>query len=192
MTSFLRPDERSSQSRIEKNHQLNNTLKKTGASALGLAASITGAGIAARILPFFSELIPTEIALKGITSISPKLGGFLKKGMNQGLALKDGLNFLKNKFNPEENEEVPVHQEEDNTPKNLSEAERIVTLNKMNKGMKNPSRQEQEKERFEQQYGSIPQQNIESKAALQPQKNENKTSQIDSAILAALEKVMKL
>jgi hypothetical protein len=102
----LRPDERSSQSRIEKSHELNKSIKKTGSTVLSLAAGVTGAGIASKILPFLSEYISADTALKGISQLSPKLGDFLNRGMAQGLSLKDGLEFIKEKISPENQERI--------------------------------------------------------------------------------------
>jgi hypothetical protein len=45
-----------------------------------------------------SDLIPTELAVKGISKISPKLGEMLNEGMASGLDIKEGLSFLKDKM----------------------------------------------------------------------------------------------
>lgn len=57
-----------------------------------------------RILPFLNKHIPPEIAEKAINKISPHIGKFLKKGVQQGLPLAGGLNFIKQQFGSEEPE----------------------------------------------------------------------------------------
>lgn len=105
MTSFSRPDEQATQSEIDRQQSADRNLKgalKTGAKIAGTAATFGAAastGLGARILPFLSEYIPTDLALKGISKVSPGLGDFLKKGMSKGLSLKDGLDFIKNQIN---------------------------------------------------------------------------------------------
>lgn len=100
----LRPDEIASHSRIEKTKQEDRNLK-TGAKTL---AGITGAGLGSRIAPFLSELIPIDLAIKGINKISPKLGEALNEGMKKGLNIKDGLNFVReNLMGQSEKKEPP-------------------------------------------------------------------------------------
>lgn len=91
----MRPDEQSSLSEIERNKRADQKIKgglKTAAS-IGLTAA--GAGIAAKVSPFLSDYITTDLAIKGISKVSPKIGEFLKNGMKQGLDAKSGLDFLK-------------------------------------------------------------------------------------------------
>lgn len=98
----LRPDERASQAQIEREHGFNKAIKRTGQTALSLAAGVTGAGLASKLLPFLGGVIPIDLAIKGISKISPKLGDFLNQGMKQGLDVKEGLQFIKNKILPED------------------------------------------------------------------------------------------
>lgn len=96
MTSSLRPDERASLAQIEKSKKLDSTLKTGAKTAIGLTTAATGLGISSRILPFLSEYIPADLAMKGISKISPKLGQFLQKGQSMGLDIKEGFDFIKN------------------------------------------------------------------------------------------------
>ena len=85
----MRPDERAASSTIEREENSKRNIGrgiKTVAS-LGLAA--TGAGLSSRIIPFLSEHIPTDLAIKGISKVSPKVGEFLQKGMSKGLNVKE-------------------------------------------------------------------------------------------------------
>jgi len=96
----LRPDEMAAQAEIERNEKLRSNVQSGIKKAVGYGATVAGAGLGARVLPFLSEFISPETALKGISKISPKVGDFLKRGMKSGLDLKEGLSFLKEKFEP--------------------------------------------------------------------------------------------
>lgn len=102
MTNYLRPDEESSQSRIEASNKRDKKIKTGVKSALSIATAVSGYGIAHKILPFLSNYIPSELAVKGISKISPKIGNFLKRGMESGLNVKDGLDFLREGLNGKE------------------------------------------------------------------------------------------
>jgi len=64
-----------------------------------IGKGLIGAAAASRIVPFLSEHIPLDLAVKGISKISPKLGSFLQSGMDKGLDAKSGLSFIKDNFN---------------------------------------------------------------------------------------------
>lgn len=51
-----------------------------------------------KLIPFLDEYIPEDLALKGISKVSPKIGSFLKKGLSKGLPLAGGLQFLRSQF----------------------------------------------------------------------------------------------
>jgi len=91
----LRPDEIASLSEIERARKTDESLKKGLKTAANIGTTIAGAGLSAKLLPFLNELIPVDLAMKGISKLNPTIGNFLKQGMKQGLDLKDGLNFLK-------------------------------------------------------------------------------------------------
>lgn len=89
--SFSRPDER----------VLEEQQKKYGAIESGLKKGVkfaSAAAIGAGILPFLSEHIPLDLAMKGINKLSPVLGKFLKDGQSIGLDVKEGLNLIKDKI----------------------------------------------------------------------------------------------
>ena len=100
----MRPDERSSQDRIKRDEDLERNIKRTALTGASLGAGSAALGLGSKIAPFLSEYIPVDLAVKGISKISPKMGSFLKKGMSQGLNIKDGINFLKDKFSQTEQE----------------------------------------------------------------------------------------
>src|ERR1017187_9128627 len=99
-----RPDEIASQSLVRKNQEEESRHKSIGKTALDLATTATGIGLTAKIAPFLSKYIPADLAMKGINKVSPQLGSFLKKGMEKGLNIEDGIDFIKNQFAPKEEE----------------------------------------------------------------------------------------
>lgn len=111
-----RPDELSSMAESEREKKFQSNVSKGVKTAIGIGTSLTGVGLGARIAPFLSELIPADIALKGISKISPKIGNFLQKGMQAGLNVKDGLNFIKDKL---ESKDQPKSQPQQ--PQNIIE-----------------------------------------------------------------------
>lgn len=102
MTNILRPDEEANQAQIERSKRHDQSLKNGAKTALAIGSSAVGAGLTSRLLPFLNEYITPDLALKGISKISPKIGDFLKKGMSEGLNVQDGLNFLKDKLEPKQ------------------------------------------------------------------------------------------
>lgn len=103
MTSFLRPDEIAAQADIEKSGRQTQSLKSGLKTAANIATGLAGAGIAAKtasslstkIMPFLNKYIPVDMAINGISKVSPEIGGLLKKGVEKGLNIEDGLDFLK-------------------------------------------------------------------------------------------------
>lgn len=106
----LRPDERALQSENERSVSSDALLKKGSKAAMGIATAATGIGLSSRLAPFLNELIPTDLAIKGISKISPQVGAYLKKGMDQGLNVKDGINFLKENLSQSQSQNAPQQQ----------------------------------------------------------------------------------
>jgi hypothetical protein len=96
----MRPDEQASLAEIERSKKFDSNIKSGIKTAANLGLTATGVGAATKVLPFLSEHIPMDLAIKGINKVSPKLGDFLKRGMAAGLDAKEGLDFIKNKLSP--------------------------------------------------------------------------------------------
>ena len=101
----LRPDELAMQEELERDQRLRGyrdkavgTAVSLGTTALGGATAFAGGKLASRVLPLLNQYVPTEMALKGISKISPKMGSFLKRGMEAGLNVQEGLDFIKDKL----------------------------------------------------------------------------------------------
>ena len=96
--TFSRPDEIATESQIRKNLQEEQRFRNVGKTAVGLATGASLTGIGAKIAPFLNKYIPSDLAVKGISKISPQLGNILKKGQSMGLDIEEGLNFVKDQF----------------------------------------------------------------------------------------------
>ena len=98
MTNYLRPDELATETSIKNSKRRNSDIE----SGLKTASSFAGASLtsqaASKILPFLSQYIPEDIAMKGINKVAPAIGKFLKSGIDQGLSLRSGLDYLKDEF----------------------------------------------------------------------------------------------
>lgn len=64
------------------------------AGTASLAGSAAFAPLLARAAPFLSEFIPTDLAIKGLTKVNPKLGKFVQDAMNSGFDFDEAKNFL--------------------------------------------------------------------------------------------------
>jgi hypothetical protein len=95
----LRPDEIAAESEIERSRKMDKTLKK--GAKIALASSVA---------PFLSSYIPTDLAVKGISKLSTKLGDFLKAGISAGLDPKEGLNYIKNQIDTEESSKANMER----------------------------------------------------------------------------------
>lgn len=92
----LRPEEIASQSEIYSAGKRTERLKSGVKTAAGLAGAGLSASVIQKIAPFFTEFLTPEIAVKGISKVSPQLGEFFKRGMQKGLPIEEGLDYLKN------------------------------------------------------------------------------------------------
>jgi|SRR5271166_2679934 len=103
MTGYLRPDERAANAKTKRVEGAKRLLE---GGIKGVAGAAAGTALASKVLPWLSEYIPTDLAMKGLNKISPKLGEILRKGQEAGLDLKEGFDFIKSKAEPKE-EETP-------------------------------------------------------------------------------------
>jgi len=97
----MRPDEMAAAAEIERDKNFRGKLRSGAGAISSVVTPGFGIGIGSKIAPFLSEYIPTDLALKGINKVAPKVGQFLERGMKSGLDVKEGLNFIKEKFVPE-------------------------------------------------------------------------------------------
>lgn len=160
MTSYLRPDQEASSHEMEKARGRDKYLKKGIGTALGVASTGGAVGLSSKLIPFLSKYVPIDLAIKGISKVSPKLGDFLKNGMSKGLDLKEGLDFLRTQLGKEEEAAPIISPEKQKETQVKQEAVKKFKVHKEKKEKKQTVFQ-RETERFSQHYG-----NSESKAAL--------------------------
>lgn len=78
------------------------------AAAVGTALGATSfAPILARAAPFLSQYIPEDLAVKGLSKISPKLGSFVKSAIDGGYDFQQVKDFIGNQINQSQNKETP-------------------------------------------------------------------------------------
>jgi len=95
---MMRPDEQANMSEVQRDQRMRQNVSKGVGAGVGLASTALGA----RALPFLSEYIPTDLAMKGLQRVAPKVADFLRKGQSAGLDIKQGMDFIKSKLSPTE------------------------------------------------------------------------------------------
>jgi hypothetical protein len=86
--------------------------KRMGTKAAITAGSLaSSAALGAKVLPFLSNFIPRDIAMKGISKVSPALGGFVNKAIGTGHSEEDVMDFVKNKIVGAEQSNEPAKDE---------------------------------------------------------------------------------
>ena len=125
----LRPDEQAAAARTERSNRTKSLLEMGATAATGFA----GAKLASKALPWLNELIPTDLAVKGLSKIHPKLGQFLKAGMSSGLDPKEGIEFLKNGIEKAEESAKPTQQSKGIVEKYSPELHQFI-VQKMQEG----------------------------------------------------------
>jgi hypothetical protein len=109
---MMRAKERAAESVV---HQSKMPARALGAAAstLGSFASVgLGSALLSRAIPFLNRSIPTELAVKGLSKIDPRLGKFFTGIFGSGYTVDEGLDYLRNEINPEEKQEVQQEQTE--------------------------------------------------------------------------------
>lgn len=63
-------------------------------TAFNIGSSLAGASLLAKGLPLVNKLIPQDLSMKGLSKISPILGKFAKKALNEGFSFDDVRDFI--------------------------------------------------------------------------------------------------
>ena len=87
-----------------------SNVSNVGKVIKGAATTAAGIGLYSKIAPFLSDLIPVDLAIKGISKFSPQLGNFLKKGQKMGLDIKEGIDYIKNNAPQQEEEQFSIRK----------------------------------------------------------------------------------
>lgn len=90
----MEPYQEASEKIKEKFEQPGRFIKKAGSLGLGLAAGTAVSPIVARMIPFLNDLIPADLAIKGLTKINPKFGEFIDKSLKNGFSFDEIKDFL--------------------------------------------------------------------------------------------------
>lgn len=104
---MMRPDEQANAAEVKRDQRMRQNVSKGIGAGIGAASAAFGA----RALPFLSEYIPTDLAMKGLQRVAPKVADFLRKGQSAGLDIKQGMDFIKSKLSPTEE---PAQSAQDN------------------------------------------------------------------------------
>lgn len=99
----MRPDEEAAQTHIEQDEKFRSGIKRGVGTAFGLGAAGASTAIGSKIMPFLSQYVPADLAMKGINKVAPSIGNFLKRGQSMGLDIEEGLQFVRDSFSPKEN-----------------------------------------------------------------------------------------
>lgn len=91
---MMRPDEQANQAEIIRDQRM----RKGVSAGIGLASGALGA----RVLPFLNEYVPSDLAMKGLQKVAPKIADFLKRGQAAGLNIKEGIEYVKDNLTPKE------------------------------------------------------------------------------------------
>lgn len=198
--SALRPEEKASNKEIEQSH----LGKRVIGNAATLGASLVGgSALLSRIVPLLSNLIPANLAAKGLSKVSPGLSKFFKGLTSTGYTINEGLDYLRNKINPEQNESqqnetqspqrdprdyinengFPRLNQKQAKQKNLDESQVDDRDVIMNPKQQKPNLIEEEIKRFEQGYRQP-----QGQETLQEKQN----GQGDAALMAALNKILSM
>lgn len=93
-----RPDQQAADAYIERDQRFRGNVKSGLKTVASLGAG--AAGLSSKLMPFLNQYIPADLAMKGISKLSPKVGEFLRRGQSVGLDLQQGLDFVKEKIQP--------------------------------------------------------------------------------------------
>src|SRR5271166_543989 len=92
----------------EASQEINRQQAEPRRIAKNLALGIGGTGLfVGKVAPFLSKYIPEQLAIKGLSKVSPKLGKFITGSMNQGFTFDAIKDFIGEKIEGESMQEPP-------------------------------------------------------------------------------------
>lgn len=174
MNPNARPSERAAQQEIRQSERPKRALGQVANAGASLAGIAGGSALISRILPLLSKLIPSDMAAKGLAKVSPRLEKFFRGITSTGYTIDDGLDHLRSQFTPNDSE--PEKQ-----PQQGSEGLNNFISDLQSRLDSNYPQEKQQNQPMQQ----SPQQNQQ-----QPQQQQNENT--DAALLAALDKILKM
>lgn len=104
----MQPYQQEGQRILEQADEPGNVLKNVS----GKATALVGGGLVLKKLtPFLSNLIPSSLAVKGISKINPTMGKFIKGAMDQGASSEEAIEFIKEKVQPKSSQSKNIIEE---------------------------------------------------------------------------------
>lgn len=199
---------------IQRQGELPHKLLKTASSLVGTGATAAAGGLALkRVLPLLSSYIPQDLAIKGLSKVDSRFGNFISKAMEGGKTWDEIKGFIEEKASsaaPKEQNEKKLNIIQQYSPEldefimdqiGKGRALKTIKAQLLTNEKKTISKIEKDTGKriddiLEEIYGSgqqnaLPNQ-VESKAALQPQPNNPGQGSSDEAIMAALDKILKM
>ncbi len=89
--------------------------KNLGIAALSGGAAKIGSSVAGSIAPkigaLISRYVPEDLSIKGLTKLDPRLGKFVQGALNEGADYEEIRNYLGEKINKTENDELEKEKE---------------------------------------------------------------------------------
>ncbi len=95
----MQPYQEASEESIRQAKAPQNALMSAAKTGLSIGV---GGKIASRVLPFLNSFIPSETAIKGLEKIDPRFGKFINGALRQGHNADDTLKFIKDQIAPKE------------------------------------------------------------------------------------------
>jgi len=95
---IMRPDEKAVESEIERDQRFRSNVSKGIGTAAGLIGGASVSGAASKVLPWLSSYIPPDLAMKGLSKVSPQIANFIKRGQSMGLNIEEGLQYVKDEI----------------------------------------------------------------------------------------------
>lgn len=78
--------------------------------AIGTAGTLAGASTIGRVMPFLSEYIPADLAIKGLSKIDPRFGTFINTALQNGKTFDEVKDFIGEKVQSEEISQEPAKE----------------------------------------------------------------------------------
>lgn len=106
---------------------------KLAKTAISTGASLAGGAVLGRVMPFLSQHIPSDLAIKGLSKIDPRFGNFINTALQNGKTFDEVKDFIKEKaessqekkpdqksiieqYSPELNQFITEHMQKGRSP----------------------------------------------------------------------------
>lgn len=202
----MQPYQEASEEILRQSKQPGKILSNLATTAAGLTG---GGAVLNRVLPLLDRFIPADIAVKGLNKIDNRLGKFIKGALEQGHPVEEVMSFIKEKSStqqekpPEKTNIIGQYSDklkafiEDHISKGRAplEAGALAQLDDKYKTIIKKM-EEDHKAPFssiiEAVYGQKTPKTQSAQQPQQMQQQQNTNANTDEALLAALDKILKM